>query len=89
MQNLTANNKLGYAAALAGIGAVTLLLRLVNSEHVNATTVSLALLLVVLLVATGWGRRPAIVAALLGGFCFNFFFCRPLARSRLTILIIG
>jgi K+-sensing histidine kinase KdpD len=77
MRDFTANSKIGYAAALGGIGAATLVLRLMANEHVNATTISLALLLVVLLVATGWGSRPAIVAALLGGLCFNFFFLPP------------
>jgi two-component system sensor histidine kinase KdpD len=45
---------------------------------VNATTVALAFLLVVLLVALFWGSRPALVASVLGMFCFNFFFLPPL-----------
>lgn len=47
------------------------------SSHVNLTTVALALLLVVLFVATGWGARPGIVASLLGMLCLNFFFLPP------------
>lgn len=77
MRDFTADSKWGYVAALLGTGSVTLLLHFVTSEHVNATTVSLALLLVVLLVATGWGSRSAIVAALLGGVCLNYFFLPP------------
>jgi len=47
------------------------------SGHINATTVALALLLVVLFVATGWGARPAVAASLFGVFCLNFFFLPP------------
>ena len=47
-------------------------------QQVNATTVALAFLLVVLLVALFWGSRPALLAAVLGMFCFNFFFLPPL-----------
>jgi K+-sensing histidine kinase KdpD len=66
----------GYLSAAAGVAVVTALLRL-QTSHVNATTVALALLLVVLFVATGWGARPAVAASLLGVFCFNFFFLPP------------
>jgi two-component system sensor histidine kinase KdpD len=44
---------------------------------INPTTVALALLLVVLFVATVWGSRPAVVASLLGVICFNFFYLPP------------
>ena len=47
-------------------------------QPVNATTVALAFLLVVLLVALFWGSRPALLASVLGMFCFNFFFLPPL-----------
>jgi K+-sensing histidine kinase KdpD len=67
----------GYIVAVAGIVAVTAVLRLLG-EHINSTTVALAMLLVVLFVAARWGARPAIVASVLGVFCFNFFFLRPL-----------
>jgi len=36
------------------------------------------MLLVVLFVAAYWGARPAIVASVLGVFCFNFFFLPPI-----------
>lgn len=78
MNNLFANRQSGYLFALDGISLVTASLRLVASdEHVNATTVSLAFLLVVLFIATGWGSRPAVVAAVLGMLCFNYFFLPP------------
>ena len=66
----------GYLVAACGIAATTAVLKLFSS-HVNATTVALALLLVVLLIATWYGARPAVVASLLGVLCFNYFFLPP------------
>ncbi|MDQ3667103.1 MAG: DUF4118 domain-containing protein [Acidobacteriota bacterium] len=66
----------GYLVAAFGITATTAVLKLFSS-HVNATTVALALLLVVLLVATWYGAKPAVVASLLGVLCFNHFFLPP------------
>ncbi|MGZ9159501.1 MAG: sensor histidine kinase, partial [Nitrospira sp.] len=66
----------GYLIAASGIAAATALLKLFSS-HTNATTVALALLLVVLLVATRYGARPAVAASLLGVLCFNYFFLTP------------
>jgi two-component system sensor histidine kinase KdpD len=72
----------GYVAAVVGIGTVSGVLKLFGG-HVNSTTVALALLLVVLFVATGWGSRPAVLASLLGLVCFNFFYLPPV--GKLTI----
>src|SRR5215210_5915956 len=72
----------GYLAAVLGVAAVTGALKLFG-DHVNSTTVALALLLVVLFVATAWGSRPAVLASLLGVVCFNFFYLPPV--GRLTI----
>ena len=66
----------GYLIAASGVAATTAVLSLFGS-HVNATTVALALLLVVLLVATWYGARPAVAASLLGVLCFNHFFLPP------------
>jgi PAS domain S-box-containing protein len=65
-----------YLAALAGIGAVTALCAPFR-EALDTTTVALAYLLVVLMVATAWGRRPAFFASLAAVACFNFFFLPP------------
>lgn len=62
--------------ALLSVGALTLLLRVVGS-HINAATVSLALLLNVLFIATRWGSLPALFASILAMLCFNFFFLPP------------
>jgi two-component system sensor histidine kinase KdpD len=66
----------GYVVAIAALVVVTIVLRLLG-EHINPTTIALAMLLVVLFVATGWGARPAIAASVLGVLCFNFFFLPP------------
>ena len=72
----------GYLVAAFASAAVTALLKLLGGG-INPTTVALALLLVVLFVATAWGSRPAVVASLLGVICFNFFYLPPV--GTLTI----
>jgi two-component system sensor histidine kinase KdpD len=66
----------GYAFAVCGVAVVTAALAPFHDD-VSSTTVALALLLIVVFAATGWGSRPAILAALLGVVCFNFFFIAP------------
>jgi len=73
---------IGYLLSIIGVALVTALLQLFGS-HVNPTTVALALLLVILLIATGWGARPAIVASLVGVACFNFFYLPPVWTFRI------
>jgi two-component system sensor histidine kinase KdpD len=75
--------KSGYLMAVLGIAAATWFMRLFRG-HVNATTVALALLIVVLLVATRWGARPAIAASLLAILCFNFFFLPPVGTFTIA-----
>jgi K+-sensing histidine kinase KdpD len=70
--NLAAAKAWGYVVAVLGVAVVTGFLKLFGS-HVNSVTVALALLLVVLFVATAWGSRQAILASLVGVVCFNFF----------------
>ena len=67
---------LGYIVAVVVVAAATSVLK-VFSHHVNPTTVALALLAIVLFLAMAWGPRPAILASLLGGASFNFFFLPP------------
>jgi K+-sensing histidine kinase KdpD len=69
----------GYLVAVIGVTVVTAALKLFG-EHINSTTVALGLLLVVLLVATLWGSRPAVLASLLGVVCFNLFYLPPVGR---------
>jgi Osmosensitive K+ channel histidine kinase len=76
-------SRYGYLLAVVGIAVMTIALKLFG-EHINSTTVALALLLVVLFVATGWGSRPAVLASLLGVVCFNFFYLPPVGRLTIT-----
>ena len=69
----------GYFAAVLSTAAITGVLKLLG-ERINSTTVALILLLVVLLIATAWGSRPAVMASLLGVICFNFFYLPPVGR---------
>jgi two-component system sensor histidine kinase KdpD len=62
--------------AVSSVGALTLLLKLLG-DRVNATTVSLVLLLNVLFIATRWGSMPAMLTSVLAMLCFNFFFLPP------------
>lgn len=66
----------GYVVAVVGIAVATIALKSF-SGHINSTTVALALLLIVLFVATRWGSRPALLASALAVVCFNFFFLPP------------
>lgn len=67
----------GYVGAVGGTALIAAVLAPFQ-QQVNATTVALAFLLVVLFVALFWGSRPALLASVLGMFCFNFFFLPPL-----------
>jgi PAS domain S-box-containing protein len=67
----------GYVAAALGIAAVTAVVAPLV-DQLNATTVALAFLLVVLFIAAGWGSWPAVAASVLGVISFNFFFLPPL-----------
>lgn len=62
--------------AASGVFAATGVLMTIRSG-INPTTVALALLLIVLFAAMLWGSRPALLAAVLSMFCFNFFFLPP------------
>jgi PAS domain S-box-containing protein len=67
----------GYVAGALGIAVVTAVAAPFH-EALNDTTVALAYLLVVLFVATAWGRWPATAASVAGMLCFNFFFLPPI-----------
>jgi PAS domain S-box-containing protein len=67
----------GYLFAPLAIGAVTAVAAPFHDE-LNDTTVALALVLVVLFIATIWGRNPGMLASVLGMLCYNFFFLPPL-----------
>lgn len=81
-RNLINVRWIGYPGAIIGTAIVTALLAPFQ-QQINSTTVALAFLLVVLVVALFWGSRPALLASVLGMFSLNFFFLPPL--YRLTI----
>ena len=64
---------------LAGIvGAYT------HLPDVNPTTVALTLLLFVLLLASIWGFRYAVVASFVSALCFNYFFLPPIGTFTIA-----
>jgi PAS domain S-box-containing protein len=67
----------GYATAILGVAVATAVLAPLHAA-LSTTTVALAFLLVVLFVATVWGRWPATVASGLAVLSFNFFFLPPI-----------
>jgi two-component system, OmpR family, sensor histidine kinase KdpD len=69
----------GYALAIGGVAFVVVLYTLLIT-NVNATTMALSFLLIVLLVASIHGLGPAIVASVVGMLCFNFFFLPPIGK---------
>jgi PAS domain S-box-containing protein len=81
-RNLLQNRIVAYLSAAFGIAAVTAMC-LLFSGQVNNTTVALAMLLVVLFVATVWGSWPALLASGLGALAFDFYFLPP--RGSFTI----
>ena len=70
------HRSVGYAIAVAGIALVTAICAPFH-QALNDTTVALAYLLMVLLVATVWGSWPALLASVVAVLCFNFFFLPP------------
>jgi two-component system sensor histidine kinase KdpD len=63
---------LRLAAVLAVVATITFLcFRIIP---VNATTVALAYLIAILLIATTWGLVESTVASVLAVLCFNYFF---------------
>jgi len=70
---ITESKVAGYFFALLGIVVVTTVC-VAFRRQVNDTTVALAMLLTVLVVAIFWGSKPALLASLFGLFGLNFFF---------------
>jgi len=66
------NRAAGYLLAVLGIAAVTAIAAPFH-DQISDANVALALVLVVLFIATLWGRGPGILASLLGVLCLNFF----------------
>lgn len=67
---------LKFLSSLAAV-ALAVLFLFPLSDQVNPTTIALVLLLVILLIATVFGSREALLASILAALCFNFFFLPP------------
>jgi K+-sensing histidine kinase KdpD len=74
----------GYAASVLGIVLVALALRPFY-PNVRSVTAATALMIVVLLSATIWGMRPAVLASVLGAVYMNFFFVPPTGQFELQL----
>lgn len=68
-------------ATLAAVAAVT---AACTYAGVNPTTTGFAFLITVLLVATRWGLREAIVASIAAVPCYNFFFLPPVGTFTIA-----
>lgn len=64
-------------AAVLGVAAATAVCDAVRPE-ITPGTAALAMLLVVLFVAAGWGSRPAFLASVAGILSLSFFFLPPI-----------
>ncbi len=73
---------LRYPLCLAFVG--TLISIFFSLVRVNATTVALAMLLVVLGVATRWGLAEAIFTSILCVLGFNYFFLPPIGTFTIA-----
>lgn len=67
---------IGYATAVAGVALATGLMAGMRS-FLDKSHMGLIYLLVIVCVAALQGARPAVLAALLGFLCWNFFFLHP------------
>lgn len=74
---------IGYAVGVTSIGLLTAILKFLG-QHINTTTVALALLLNVLFIATRWGSISGLFASLLAMLCFNYFFLPPFGTLTVT-----
>ena len=76
MNKFWQQNMVRYSAAVGGIALTTGILEPFQ-PHLSSTTVALALLLVILFIATFIGRNPALLASAVAMLCFNYFFLPP------------
>ncbi|RMF98856.1 MAG: DUF4118 domain-containing protein [Acidobacteria bacterium] len=75
-------NFLSHLLAVSSVLAVTLLLVSLRT-HINSTSVSLIMVLVILFVAIFVGSSSAFLASIAAMLCFNYFFLPPI--GTLTI----
>ncbi len=71
-----------YAIATSALAILVSLLHAIRSR-LNQTSIALALVLLVILVAVRAGRGPALYVSILAGLSFNFFFIGPCYSFRI------
>jgi two-component system sensor histidine kinase KdpD len=71
-----------YLLATVALAALIVVLHALRS-HLNQTSIALALVLLVVLVAVRAGRWPALYSSILAGLAFNFFFIGPFYTLRI------
>src|SRR5213596_2041396 len=74
--DLPRSSLLRYGLSVAAVLLATPVL-LSFSTHINATTVAMTFLLIVLTAATFFGRNPALLASFAAMLSFNYFFLPP------------
>lgn len=76
----------GWAKNLVSVATVLIVTAVLApfADTMNHTTVALALLLAILFIAAGFGRRRALGASILAILCFNFFFLPPYYTFSIT-----
>lgn len=79
---ISSRSIIGYVVAGLGTIAVVFVVEPIQ-QYISITGVAFCLLLIVLLVATVWGSRPALLASIVAVLCFNYFFLPP--TGTLTI----
>jgi K+-sensing histidine kinase KdpD len=71
-----------YAVATLALAALVAVLHGLRS-HLNQTSIALALVLLVILVAVRSGRGPALYISIVAGLSFNYFFIGPFYSLRI------
>ena len=71
-----------WAFALGALAAILLVYR--RWFHVNPTTVALTLVLFILVVASRWTLRAAILLSFLATACYNFYFLPPVGTFTIA-----
>lgn len=74
--SLTSAKWFSFAVAVFTVVIATIGLKSLGT-HINATTVALAFLLIIIFVARAWGAAPAVFASVIGILSFNLFFLPP------------
>src|SRR5437773_5548947 len=70
------------AGSLLAVSAVTATYMFV--VHGNPTTIALSYVVVILLIATGWGIAESMAASIAAVLCFNFFFLPPVGTFTIA-----